>query len=146
SRASSSLSLHDALPIPPLAHGAVLLLDALAAPVADGGGDLDPLEVGLREAPRDDSPRRLGRDALPCCARAHPVAQVRDPGLDVRESARAEEPPTVENAELKARAVVPAAQRRANPLLRVGQRIRRLAPVHPTADLDARLVDGTIHR
>jgi len=80
--------------------------------------------------------------------RPDPVAEVRDAGrfVDMVEAACAEKAPPVEDAELEARTVFPAAQRRADPLLGIGQRIRRPAPVHPAADLDARFVDGAEHR
>src|SRR5690606_8668655 len=126
-----------------LAHGADLLRDALAAPVTDRRENLDALEVGVREPPR-----RLRRNALPRRARPDPVAEVRDAGclVHMTQAARAEETAAVEDPELEARAFLTAAQRGPNPLLRVLQRVRRPAPVHPAADLDARFVHGAKYR
>src|SRR5690606_34596430 len=126
-----------------LLDGADLLRDALAAAIADRGENLDALDVGVRESPFDDAPRRLRRDALPRGARPDPIAEIRDArgGIDSAQAARADEAPPGEDAELIARALVAAVERRADPFLRVVERVRRPAPVHPPADLGARLVD-----
>src|SRR5690606_29872003 len=121
--------------------------NALTSAISRRRENLDPFEIGVRKAPFDHAPRRLRRDALPRCTRPHPVAEIRDTRrlVDPAEPARAEKPSPVEDPELKARAVLAAAQCRPDPLLGVVQRIRRLAPVHPAADLDARLVYGAKH-